>query len=148
MSERRDVRFRVLNREKLAEYWEDEPHIVIHIKSPGSTDHALPANIKRLANLPLTFWDLDRKIAAYPDQFFERRHAREILEFVNRWMPVGCIIVACEAGISRSAAVAAALAKVITWHDREFFEYYVPNRRVYAMILNEHYAMTEGDKIS
>jgi predicted protein tyrosine phosphatase len=49
------------------------------------------------------------------------------------------IIVHCDAGYSRSPAVAAALAKALDMSDEVYFSsgQYCPNRHVYRMMMNE-----------
>ena len=42
-------------------------------------------------------------------------------------------------GISRSAGVAGALAKCINGYDFEIFNKYIPNRRVYRLVMNAWY---------
>jgi hypothetical protein len=47
------------------------------------------------------------------------------------------IVINCEAGISRSAAIAAALSKILTGDDKVFFDQFIPNRHIYRTILTE-----------
>jgi predicted protein tyrosine phosphatase len=48
------------------------------------------------------------------------------------------LIVQCEAGVSRSAGVAAAILKALTGDDSQVFSNprYVPNRKCYRLVLN------------
>lgn len=46
------------------------------------------------------------------------------------------IILHCDAGVSRSPGVAAALSKSLLGDDAEFFRRYRPNMRVYRTLLN------------
>jgi predicted protein tyrosine phosphatase len=48
---------------------------------------------------------------------------------------VGSVLVHCEAGVSRSPAVAAALCKGTGGDDRKFFRRYQPNMHVYRLML-------------
>ena len=43
----------------------------------------------------------------------------------------------CEAGISRSAGIAAALSKIIDKVDTIFFKNFIPNRHIYRTIMEE-----------
>ena len=66
--------------------------------------------------------------------------AREIYSFVlwNR-AAIEELYIHCDAGISRSAGVAAALSKIYLATDEEFFKPpYHPNRLIYRLILNVH----------
>jgi predicted protein tyrosine phosphatase len=71
---------------------------------------------------------------------FEPHHARAILAFINAYPNAERIVVHCDAGLSRSPGVAAALAKIHNGDDSEFFKRHSGlNRRVYRMILDERY---------
>ena len=129
----------VLNRERMSEYEESRPHIVVAVSDPTTKVHQLKDNPNRLGQLLLSFWDLDKKWPSIPDGYFTQEMAKQILDFVESYKDAKVIYCACEAGISRSAGVAAALAKIYNGRDSEYFKHYIPNRRVYSMILSEHY---------
>ena len=129
----------VLNRERLLEYEETKPHLVIAVSDPTTKVHQLRDNSNRMGQLLLSFWDLDKKWPSIPDGYFTQEHAKQILDFVNSHRDAKVIYCACEAGISRSAGIAAALAKIYTGYDSEYFKRYIPNRRVYSIILAEYY---------
>jgi len=125
----------------------DVPHVVVSITTPG--DPAL-ANIKTnehtLKILRLSFHDLDDAAMQhveikdqYEAQCFSPTHARQILALVKTYTEAQRLIVHCDAGWSRSPAVAAALSKILTGDDSHYFKRYSPNMRVYCTILNEHY---------
>ena len=68
--------------------------------------------------------------------------AEEILEFVTWvWDKIECLMVHCDAGLSRSPAVAAGLAKIFIGEgaDMPYFEKYWPNYLVYKLILEAHF---------
>lgn len=70
---------------------------------------------------------------------FKDHHAENILEFVDKHINnVSSIIVHCDAGVSRSVGIAAALSKILNSSDDEFFKG-SPNKYVYAMMLNYYY---------
>lgn len=116
----------------------DESHVIISITS-GPTDVARFRIGKGCRGiLRLSFPDLE---IASPEiaeeQLFSADHAREIWTFVSEHQPsIERIIVHCDAGKSRSPAVAAALAKRLNGDDAEFFGgRYTPNMRVYRLLL-------------
>jgi hypothetical protein len=97
-----------------------------------------------------TFDDLDTRhleivkqkqgLCKYQYKLFTVDNAKEILTFVNEHInEIEAIITHCDAGISRSAAMAASLSKIITNMDDFFFKNYIPNMLVYTTILNEYY---------
>jgi predicted protein tyrosine phosphatase len=62
--------------------------------------------------------------------------AEAVWDFVGRHQKsVGTIVVHCEQGMSRSPAVAAAIAKKLGLDDRRFWEEHQPNRFVYDLML-------------
>jgi predicted protein tyrosine phosphatase len=86
----------------------------------------------------LSFLDADAPTAEMPEeQLFSNEQAAKVWSFVaNRPADVTLIVVHCDAGVSRSAGIAAALAKVFLGDDTEFFGgRYRPNRRVYRAVL-------------
>lgn len=131
----------VMNFDGIEHYQESRKHVVISIVSPGTEFPKLPQNSKRLGVIQLQFHDLDKPIFAFSkDGYFERGHARQIIDFAEK-NKGRKIIVHCEAGISRSPAVAAALAYILNGRgeDTRYFRKYLPNRRVYSTILNEYF---------
>jgi predicted protein tyrosine phosphatase len=68
---------------------------------------------------------------------FDTDHAHDILDFVTQyWKRIDTLMVHCEAGISRSAAVAAAIARLKLRDESEFFEEpYIPNHFIYRTLL-------------
>jgi predicted protein tyrosine phosphatase len=113
-----------------------EPHAVISIHDPGSEPPAIPESAFLRGVLRLSFHDLDRAGGREDAVLFTPGHAHEILDFLGRVRgEVEALVVHCEAGISRSAGVAAALSRALFDADRFFFEHYVPNPLVYATLL-------------
>jgi len=99
---------------------------------------------KRLGLLRLAFLDMDRHVVGIEEhdswsngsRLFTPENADQILDFVEEmWDKVDLFLVHCEAGISRSPAVAAALCKIKHGHDKHYFDNYTPNRLVYRTLL-------------
>jgi predicted protein tyrosine phosphatase len=62
--------------------------------------------------------------------------AHTILAFVEEHLPsVETIVCQCDAGLSRSAGLAAALSRILQGDDRYFFQRFAPNERVYQKLL-------------
>ena len=131
---------------------EREPFVVISIATPHAPgfpgtesrsqfDNWVPP-VLMLHRLDLNFDDFDRipmgssaMIMGRPPVMFTDEHAEVIAAFVREYEDVGRILVHCDAGVSRSAAVAAAIAKHYTGDDFWFFNQKSPNRRVYRAVL-------------
>jgi hypothetical protein len=71
---------------------------------------------------------------------FSCEQAMKVWQFVLRHLPeIERSLVHCDAGMSRSPAVAAAISKVLTGDDSAFFGgRYRPNIRVYRTLLEAH----------
>lgn len=54
------------------------------------------------------------------------------------------MVLHCDAGMSRSPGVAAALSKVLVGDDSQFFKRYRPNMRVYRTLLERYYDQFEA----
>lgn len=119
-------------------------HIAISI---GTEENIrLPNNDCRIAELFLLFDDVDTN--KYSDaelmslygqhnvHLFTNEMAKKVLEFVM-YNPCGVLLVNCEAGVSRSAGVAAAIGKVFNGDDTFVFNSgrYMPNMLVYSKII-------------
>ncbi len=114
----------------------EKDSIIISIGSPFEQ----PANIYRNSGsnvrfiLRVLFEDED----AGPS-VMSAEQADHIRDVVNLWYgKVGRIIVQCEAGVSRSAGVAAAILKAKTGDDMSVFgnPFYKPNMHCYRTMLN------------
>lgn len=132
----------------------DVPHVIVSIRSPKDPKEArLPIGKHTLGVCRLTFHDMDDMHMAYPHikeqyehQCFNRSHAREIVKLIRSNPTAQRLLVHCDAGFSRSPAVAAALSKALTGDDKTFFKRYSPNMRVYRTLLEELMATAEVTK--
>jgi len=132
-------------------------HAIISITDPNSDHPVFQQSPFTKGILKLKFYDIDfgdgnttptraELLKEYGDGLFNKTQAREILNFVEKIKDqVKVIICHCDAGISRSAGVAAAILKVLTGSDKEIFDNkrYVPNRYVYNKILTIHFLNDE-----
>jgi len=134
------MKIKVFNEDDIQNFKTDEKHIVISIQDPNYKFVVLPAQLSRLDWIGLYFYDLDSETGQFSyDRFlFTNLHAITILNFVEEWKDkVDLICVNCVAGISRSAAIAGALSKILNDDDTYYFKNYCPNMLVYRTILNE-----------
>lgn len=116
----------------------DIPWVAISISSEPDNWPVLSEE-NRLGLLQLAFYDIDHPVKQY--ETFTEEQAQQILDFAAKyWDEAKVMLVHCEAGVSRSAAVAAALSKIYFGDDEKFFQSpYIPNSLVYRTILNKYY---------
>ena len=63
--------------------------------------------------------------------------AKEVWAIVDKYKKdVDLIVINCEAGVSRSAGVGAAISKVLNGDDKDFFRYFCPNIFIYRKVIN------------
>ena len=143
------------------------PHLFISIRTPGDPLEArLPVNGLTRGVLRLQFHDLDRvpdnpipligipKESWTADNLFNKKLATQVLDFdrphvehesVLRAANLGhtavrAIFVHCDAGLSRSPAVAAALTRTLLGQDDAYwFKTKTPNMLVYRTLLNVYF---------
>lgn len=132
--------FLILNREGVERYQLAIPHVCISVRDPGSDKAHLPGELTRLDALFLEFDDLDGPYPSEKITLFNKGHAAMILGFFEKWKDtVDTFVINCEAGISRSAGIGAALCKICGYDDSRFFKQFCPNRLVYRTILEGRY---------
>lgn len=135
-----------------ADPW-SEPHLIISIKTPGDLDARLPTNNETLGILRLAFDDVDGNVIKKPHPGmvrlgpppeaipFNDEMADQTLDFILKHKlneKVHDVLIHCDAGVSRSSAVAAALQLIFSGNHRYYFEktdLYFPNDLVYHYIL-------------
>lgn len=117
----------------------DVPTIIISISSTGGIPPKslfLHSNPQVKGFTTLAFDD----VTTYHEYYYPitEQQARKIAKFVMRYKDsVEQIVVHCDAGISRSAGVAAAIAKYLNLNNDRFFkEPYDPNKTCYDMVLS------------
>ena len=134
----------VLSRQGVEEFYTDRPYILISIRDPQSKPANVPKNPNEVARLDLEFsdWDLDRFPALKGQgelKAFVKEDADSILTLIRLTLPyINLLVVNCEAGISRSAGTAAAVAKILGQKDDIYFKNYIPNRYIYKLLLNTY----------
>jgi predicted protein tyrosine phosphatase len=115
---------------------QEVPHVIISITSAPSDVARLPASPLTRAILRLSFADADVAHDAAL-VLFDRQRARAVAAFVREHREhVALVVVHCDAGLSRSPAVAAAITKWLGEDDTPWFARYRPNMLVYRMLLD------------
>ena len=132
--------FVVLSRRDLKRFGSAEPFAAISITNPLLPEAELGPDAPCAEVLRLQFHDTGDYGQPLRDQIvMTPAHAEQILAFVERHRStVRTWVCQCEAGVSRSAAVAAALSRILQGDDRFFFANFSPNRWVYRTLLDAH----------
>jgi predicted protein tyrosine phosphatase len=116
----------------------EEPHAIISISSAPDDLARLPVNQATAGVLRLSFLDADQPSANTPQEtLFSPAQAAQVWDFLSPRRNIARLVLHCDAGLSRSPAVAAAVSRVFCGDDADFFRRYSPNRLVYRRLLEE-----------
>lgn len=137
----------VLGRAYVADLTPEVPYLVISVTDPDKSDAFVLPNPLLRAILRLRFHDNSQTVVIPglegislgegTETPMTREDAHAILAFVQEHLDeVELIVCQCEAGVSRSAGIAAALSRILQGNDQFFFANYWPNRWVYRTILD------------
>jgi hypothetical protein len=128
---------KVLSRKDAANFTCEVPWAAISIASfPNEWPNLSEDN--RVNLLQLYFFDQ----TVPGEHAFTENHAKEIIRFVGEaWGKIDCLLVHCEAGLSRSPGVAAAIARIFQGEgqDAAYFKQYYPNYLVYKILLETYF---------
>lgn len=115
-------------------YCGNGPKYVISVTDPRSKDAKIKAGWI-VDILRFQFSDIDNEIEGAV--MFTPEMAQQIVGFFIgiEDLDTAEIIVHCEAGISRNAGIAAAIARWWGWDEQFFFDHYLPNRHFYRLVL-------------
>jgi len=134
---------RVMNRKNAEQYCYEHYSVKVVMISITDVEYSLAKVHKSnevIDILRLQFEDVEKgEPLAITD-----KDAEAVVNFVKRWEDwVSGFIVHCEAGVSRSAGVAAAILKYLTNDDSPIFNNprYCPNMTCYRAVLNAFYAI-------
>ena len=150
MSQRRDLQIRVTDRESIeAGVVMRVPYVLISIRDPDKQ----PVRIRRSglcrAVLELAFHDAEPLPGFRPTMqitYMTEADAEAIWRFVREHDGAyRAIVVHCEQGMSRSPAVAAALAEGLGVDSRRFWREYQPNQFVFNRVKNAVAEIFEGE---
>lgn len=135
------MKFIITNRtraKKLSYHYRHYKFGMISITDSASNNNLFCREAIYMRLLRLKFDDVDKEGDTFV--LFTKEQAIQILNFVKQIKnKVDFIIVHCEAGISRSAGVVAALEKIYNNDNNYVFKYYCPNSFVYRTILECYY---------
>lgn len=137
--------FLVLSRAEVESFTAETPYLVVSITDPEKSEALIPFSPFLRAILRMKFHDVAKpsRIAAQfandsPDIYMTEADAERILNFIGEYLSeVKLIVCHCEQGISRSAALAAALSRILQDEDDFFFRHYWVNRYVSLIIIQQ-----------
>jgi predicted protein tyrosine phosphatase len=108
----------------------DVPHVIVSITSYVDDRARIRVSEQCREIVRLTFRDV-----LIGDGVFSAVDAQTIWEALERHRDIVRVVVHCDAGISRSAGVAAAILKAHGGDDAPLFQRYRPNPHVYETML-------------
>jgi len=120
--------------------------IIISINTNGIKNFfAKNENIKDI--LFLTFDDVE--VDSKTEKCMTEVQAKEVVNFINKWDNIDNIIVHCDAGISRSSGVGAAILKAKNGDDSEIFDNgkFCPNMKCFRLVLEAFFIQIDEKEI-
>lgn len=123
---------------------------IISISTPNDKPADIDTNNHSIVDiLQLSFVDADDdQKDMYPEGWiYTNEQAQQVVDFVLKNKDkIECLWVHCDAGVSRSAGVAAAILKALTGDDSKIFDckQFAPNMTVYRKTLNAFYNNKTG----
>ena len=129
------MKFVILSKDKARNFRSEQRYAVIGVVGDFDTHPTLRDGY--VDRLQLDFFDVDIEHDIYPGITDE--DAKEIIAFVEKIKNrVDMFVIHCNAGISRSSGIAAALSMIYDGTDQWVFSdpRYVPNMLVYRKILS------------
>ncbi len=120
-------------------------YAVVSITDTENEPVRFPANPMITGILALSFNDTDDEFSGAITDGDADNIARFVTAVSDK---VDCLVVHCEAGVSRSAGVCAAIMKSLTDSDMAIFNnpYYKPNMRCYRKVLEAFQRKRESDE--
>ncbi len=138
----------ILSKKRAAEFSWDNPWACISISSP-TLSHPVISKTNLVDLLQMEFYDAEFVYPGLDPEFmFNRDHAIQILDFVDSVVDqIDLLMVHCEAGMSRSPAVGASIAKLRWDDDKVFFSKYTPNMKIYRQMMDAGMERKQQDEI-
>ena len=135
------MKIEVRSRKNASVFTSQVPWAVISIATKPEWPEFSKENL--VGVLPLCFKDTTHLVEGH----FTKDQAQQILDFTRDiWGKAECILVHCDAGLSRSPAVAASISHIFIGEgeDKYYFDHYWPNYLVYKTIMEAHYGPIAG----
>ena len=121
-------------------FYKEPNTFIISITDPNSKSADIKQEIEKNI-LRLSFYDIDQEIKTSDGKIFKPISDYQVELIVNfirkNYDDIIDLYVSCEAGISRSAGIAGAIAKYYKDNDIYYFKNYIPNRYCYNKLLQK-----------
>lgn len=124
------------------------PYVIISVTDISSKPVIFNKSSELKSVLRLSFDDIDFE----SDNAISDNDAKRIISFINQWKnQINLVVIHCEAGVSRSAGICAALMLWLNGSNKIIFDnsHYNPNIRCYRIVLREiqkHWRVTNDNK--
>jgi predicted protein tyrosine phosphatase len=123
----------ILSREEAENYECPYEHVLISITDPKQDELNCPDNDLRKDILRLSFHDVQENLGSYRKMSLEE--AKQVVEFYLKHKDIGYYVIHCEAGVSRSAAIGAAITILEGDNPLRFWARHYPNGYMISAIL-------------
>ena len=133
----------VMSRDQARFFEHTEPYAIIGISDSYSTDIEYIDSPNLVGKLMIRFDDIMKPVKG--KILFKDNTARMIWDFIEEiYNNIDLLMVHCNAGVSRSTAIAAAISKAYNGYCTKYFYWYCPNQYVYKkMMANLYYEDAE-----
>ena len=138
----RALALQVLDRDGVRACSHQEPYAVLSITDPQYRHPALKRDDSRQAVLQIAFSDVGERAARLKTTSphitaFTPEFAAQVADFVSEQVRggTGLLVINCEAGMSRSAGIAAAVSQFYNDDEMFYFAHYRPNEWVRNLVL-------------
>ena len=139
------LNIQILNQGLIASTRPSVPYVVISISGSGMIPAKVNSNPNRYDVLHVTFDDVEEDDISNTIPISDFK-ASEIAYFVlSRYSEIDLLLINCQAGLSRSAGVGAAISKCLNDDDSAFFKHYRPNMLVYRKVYSAFEYLIHGD---
>lgn len=137
----RIIDIQVRSRKHAQEYQPDVPWAAISVSTDPDQFPKLKTE-NRVGLLQLSFWDIGQEWKEFQDKAFNHQQAQQIFDFLKAVPDIQALLVHCEMGLSRSPAIAAAIAHTMYGPEasKVYFNRFTPNHFVYKTMLEQYEA--------
>ena len=138
-----------LSRSEAKQFVYERPWVAISIDS-FEGEHPKINAVQRVALLQLSYGDIDHDMGPNHGKLFDKDDANKVWDFLEQyWDKIELVMVHCMAGVSRSAATAAAIDQCMNGgNGNDFYGgRYHPNNHVLRTLRDTYYERQANDEV-